>query len=85
MATTTVSSFAKALALGEIHEDLVFPYPIPRGDEAAKVRGLIQGFRGNAAENVDSHRIDETGEIPDQVYRNLGDLGLMGLYEPEEY
>src|SRR4029450_4523074 len=26
---TDVTSFAKALVLGEIHEDLVFPYPLP--------------------------------------------------------
>src|SRR3712207_438550 len=85
MATTTVSSFAKALALGEIHEDLVFPYPIPRGEEAAKVRGLIQAFRSYAEANIDSQKIDESGTIPDQVYRDLGELGLMGLYVAEEY
>ena len=85
MATTTVSSFAKALALGEIHEDLVFPYPIPRGDEATKVRGLIQAFRDYAEQHVDSQQIDESGTIPDRVYRDLGELGLMGLYVPEEY
>ncbi len=85
MANTTVSSFAKALALGEIHEDLVFPYPIPRGDEADKVRGLIQAFRDYAQDNVDPLEIDESGTIPDRVYRDLGELGLMGLYVPEEY
>ena len=26
---TLATSFAKALVLGEIHEDLVFPYPMP--------------------------------------------------------
>ena len=41
MTATRVSSFSKALALGEIHEDVVFPYPIPRGEEAEKVRNLI--------------------------------------------
>jgi acyl-CoA dehydrogenase family member 9 len=85
MATTAVSSFAKALALGEIHEDLVFPYPIPKGDEADKVRKLVEGFRAYAAENIDSQKIDETGEIPSQTFRDLGELGLMGLYVPEEY
>jgi acyl-CoA dehydrogenase family member 9 len=85
MATTTVSSFAKSLALGEIHEDLVFPYPIPRGEEADKVRGLIEAFRSYAEENIDPLKIDESGEIPDSVYRELGELGLMGLYVPEEY
>ena len=34
-----VSSFAKSLFLGEIHEDLVFPYPRP--DEARSARSAI--------------------------------------------
>jgi acyl-CoA dehydrogenase family member 9 len=85
VAAERVSSFSKALALGEIHEDVVFPYPIPRGDEAAKVRGLIRGFREYAAQNIDSREIDETGTISDQVYRDLGELGLMGLYVDESY
>ena len=80
-----VSSFSKALALGEIHEDVVFPYPIPRGEEAEKVRRLIRGFRDYAAEHIDSREIDETETISDRVYRDLGDLGLMGLYVDEAY
>ena len=42
---TAVSSFAKSLFLGEIHEDLVFPYPKPDRDEQDKIRGLIQRLR----------------------------------------
>src|SRR5436190_20393612 len=80
-----VSSFSKALALGEIHEDVVFPYPIPRGEEAEKVRGLIRGFREYATQHIDSREIDETGTISDKVYRDLGELGLMGLYVDEAY
>ena len=64
MTATRVSSFSKALALGEIHEDVVFPYPIPRGEEAEKVRRLIAGFRDYAAEHIDSREIDETGRSP---------------------
>ena len=80
-----VSSFSKSLALGEIHEDVVFPYPIPRGEEAEKVRRLIEGFRAYAAEHIDSREIDEKATISDRVYRDLGDLGLMGLYVDEAY
>jgi acyl-CoA dehydrogenase family protein 9 len=82
---TAVTSFSKALMLGEIHEEMVFPYPIPRGDEADKVRRLIAGFREYAAEHIDSRKIDEEGWVPDRVYRDLGELGLMGLYVSEEY
>src|SRR6478752_362024 len=85
MTAERVSSFSKSLALGEIHEDVVFPYPIPRGAEADKVRRLIEGFRAYAAEHIDSREIDETGTISDRVYRDLGDLGLMGLYVDEAY
>jgi acyl-CoA dehydrogenase family protein 9 len=80
-----VSSFCKSLALGEIHEDVVFPYPIPRGEESDKVRGLVQRFRGYAADHIDSRKIDDEGWIPEETYRDLGELGLMGLYVPEEY
>ena len=84
-APTAVSSFSKALALGEIHEDLVFPYPIPRGEEADKVRRLIKDFRAYAAENIDSREIDRSGTIDDKVFRDLGDIGVMGLYVDEQY
>jgi acyl-CoA dehydrogenase family protein 9 len=82
---TGVSSFSKALVLGEIHEDMVFPYPRPNDAEADKIRGLITSFRDYAAENVDSRAIDDARWIEDHVYRDLGELGLMGLYVPEQY
>src|SRR3954466_12947260 len=85
MADDRVPSFAKGLMLGEIHEDLVFPYPIPDREEVEKVRGLIKGFRDYAADHIDAVEIDRTGTIPDQTYRDLGELGLMGLYVDEKY
>src|SRR5436309_12638064 len=71
--------------LGEIHEELVFPYPIPSGEEAERVRGLVTAFRAYAADHIDSRRIDEEAWIPDEVFAELGERGLMGLYVPEEY
>src|SRR3954453_1622340 len=85
MADEDVPSFAKGLMLGEIHEDLVFPYPIPDRDEVEKVRALIAGFRDYAEKHIDPVEIDRTGNIPDQTYRDLGELGLMGLYVDEKY
>jgi acyl-CoA dehydrogenase family member 9 len=79
-----VTSFSKALMLGEIHEEVVFPYPIAHGGEAEKVRELVAAFR-EVAEHVDSRRIDDERWIPDEVFAELGERGLMGLYVPEEY
>ena len=33
-----VSSFAKSLFMGEIHEEMVFPYPKPKAEEQAESR-----------------------------------------------
>ncbi len=80
-----VTSFAKAMVLGEIHEELVFPFPLPDEAEAQKVRGLIGAFREYAAENIDSREIDEKRWIEDRVFTDLGERGLLGLHVPEEY
>jgi acyl-CoA dehydrogenase family protein 9 len=80
-----VSSFAKSLFLGEIHEELVFPFPKPDRDDQEKTRGLIRAFRDFAAEHYDDRKIEEDGWIGDKVIAGLGELGLLGLYVPEEY
>jgi acyl-CoA dehydrogenase family protein 9 len=83
--STSVSSFSKALALGEIHSDLVLPYPLPSDEHARQIRGLIRSFWDYARANLDSRRIDREGWIDDHVFTDLGELGLMGLYVPTAY
>ena len=81
----SVSSFAKSLFLGEIHEELVFPFPMPSEEEQEKVRGLMAALREYADEAYDAHRFEDEGWIPDEVIAGLGERGLCGLYVPEEY
>ena len=83
--TTAVTSFSKALTLGDIHEDIVFPYPLPDDEEGDRVRTLMARFRENAAQHLDQFAIDREGWISEDVFRDLGDMGLMGLYVAEEY
>ena len=45
-----VSSFAKSLFLGEIHDELVFPYPKPDEGEQDRIRSLFASLRELAAE-----------------------------------
>jgi acyl-CoA dehydrogenase family protein 9 len=80
-----VSSFAKSLFLGEIHEDLVFPFPKPDESEQERIRDLCAGMREIADEMIDPRRIEEERWIGDDVIAALGERGLMGLYVPEEY
>ena len=78
------SSFAKSLFLGEIHEELVFPYPEPDPSEQDRIRGLNDALRG-LAEDWDVRRWEEQRWIGDDTVRALGDAGLCGLYVPEQY
>src|SRR5438552_3437604 len=79
-----VSSFAKSLFLGEIHEDLVFPYPEPDDEERRKIHALVRSCR-EFAEHYDQRAVEERGWIGDDEIRELGERGLLGLYVPEEY
>src|SRR5438270_1442688 len=79
-----VSSFAKSLFLGEIHEDLVFPYPQPGDDERRRIRDLVLSCR-EFGDHYDQRAVEDRGWIGDDEIAELGERGLLGLYVPEEY
>ena len=80
-----VSSFAKSLFMGEIAEELVFPWPEPDPDEQEKIRGLNTSLRDLAETKIDTRKIEEKRWLGDDIVRELGERGLCGLYVPEEY
>ena len=77
-----VSSFAKSLFLGEIHEPLVFPYPKPDPEEQERIRGINDALRG-FAEGYDARLVEEERWIPDEKLAELGEIGALGLYVDE--
>src|SRR3954453_11195550 len=80
-----VSSFAKSLFLGEIHEELVFPWPVTGAEEQDKIRALNSRIRDYCSENYDPRKAEEDRWIPDEVLRDLGEIGALGLYVDEKY
>jgi acyl-CoA dehydrogenase family member 9 len=81
---TGVSSFCKSLFLGEIHEELVFPWPEPNAAEQERVRTLIAAAREIGGQ-IDPRKFEEDRWIGDGLIKDLGEAGLLGLYVPEEY
>src|SRR4051794_3260031 len=79
-----VSSFSKSLFLGEIHEELVFPYPKPDQDEQERTRKLVVQAREFGA-GYDQREVEEQRWIGDDKIAELGERGLIGLYVPTEY
>ena len=80
-----VSSFAKSLFLGEIHEELVFPWPQADREEQDRIRDLNARIRDYCAEHYDARKAEEERWIPDEVLRDLGEIGALGLYVDEQY
>jgi len=78
------SSFAKSLVLGEIHEEMVFPWPQADRDEQERVGALIAAVEEIAAD-YDPRRAEEDRWVGDKTIRRLGEAGLCGLYVPERY
>src|SRR5882757_3402067 len=80
-----VSSFAKSLFLGEIHEELVFPWPSTDREEQDRIRALNNRIREYCAEHYDARKAEEERWIPEEVLRDLGEIGALGLYVDEKY
>src|SRR4051794_41845723 len=78
------SSFAKSLFCGEIHEEMVFPWPQPDAAEQDRVRGLIAAARG-IGERIDSRKIEEKRWLGADLVRDLGEAGVCGPYVPRQY
>jgi acyl-CoA dehydrogenase family protein 9 len=78
-------SFTKGVFLGEIREDLVFPYPVMPQDDRDSLAAILDSVRSWAADNVDSAKFDHDAKFPDGVRQGLHELGVMGLSIPEEY
>jgi acyl-CoA dehydrogenase family member 9 len=79
-----VSSFAKSLFLGEICEQLVFPWPEPDAGEQQRIRELNAAAR-EIGSRMDHREIEERRWIGDKTIRELGEAGLCGLYVDERY
>ena len=78
------SSFTKSLLLGEIHEEMVFPWPEPDAEEQRKVSALNAKAR-EIGDSIDHRQVEEDRWIGDDNIAKLGEAGLCGLYVDEKY
>ncbi len=78
-------SFTKSLFLGELRDDLLFPFPRLTPEDEESQRMILDSFRSWAANNVDRARHDREGRFAEGVREGMAELGLMGLNIPEAY
>jgi acyl-CoA dehydrogenase family member 9 len=78
-------SFSKSLFVGELREELIFPFPKLSAEDAESQRAILDAFRAFAAEKVDRRKHDHDGKFGEGVREGMAELGLMGLNIPEAY
>jgi acyl-CoA dehydrogenase family protein 9 len=78
-------SFTKRIFLGELREDMIFPFPQLSAEDAESQRAILDAFRSFATEKVDRQKHDHDGKFADGVREGMAELGLMGLNIPEAY
>ena len=79
------SSFAKSLFRGEIHTDMVLPFPGMEQAERKKVSDLVSALRDVVDDLYDPVKASENGWVGDDLIAGLGERGLLGLYVGEQY
>jgi acyl-CoA dehydrogenase family member 9 len=78
-------ALARSLFLGRIDADLAFPFPRLDDNERSRVEGLVGDFRSYCDAHYDPHRVEAERWVPDEVLRDLGEMGMLGLYVPERH
>lgn len=77
-------SFMKSLYLGEIREDLIFPFPELPAATQETARMVVDSIKRFGQEAVKSSEWDEKGQMPMEMVKQMSELGLMGLAVPED-
>lgn len=78
-------SVAGRLFCGEIHDDLVHPFPRMEDEERRRVDDLIAAFRSYCDSDYDPHAVEAERWVSDQIISDLAEIGMLGLYVAEEY
>ena len=78
-------SFTKSLFLGRLDSELVMPYPVMAAEERERVHTLASKAREYLVNVYDPLKAERDGWVGDDTIRDLGELGLLGLFVDQEY
>ncbi|SHJ21851.1 hypothetical protein SAMN02745181_1479 [Rubritalea squalenifaciens DSM 18772] len=83
--TREISGFAGPLFLGEADFSRIAPFPAQSAKDKEEGDVFLKKLSDYLENHTDPDEIDRTGEIPDQVFKDLGEMGAFGIKIPKEY
>ena len=79
-----IESVLQGLFFGEVDEKVIFPYPYSSAEERADTKAMLESVTDFLEKKVDSATFEEKREIPKEVIKEMGALGLLGMGVPLE-
>jgi alkylation response protein AidB-like acyl-CoA dehydrogenase len=86
VADKATTSFMRSLCMGQIEQDVLFPFPIMSPDQKEmlhEIAGALEDLLGSRAE--DFRKWDVAGEMPVEFLEELKEFGMFGLIIPEQH
>lgn len=82
---TRERSFCGKFFLGEFDKERVLPFPMQSVEDKKIGDEFIARLESFLVKNLDPEEVDRTREIPEQVLKGLGDMGVFAMKIPKEY
>lgn len=80
------ASFMRSLCLGKIEEELLFPFPRPKKEEAETLQTLFDSFSSwLGGRDAEFMKWDKEGHLPPEFLQEMREFGLFSLVIPEEH
>lgn len=86
MSDKLITSFMRSLCMGQIEQDVIFPFPTLKDDQKEllhEITDALDSLLGPRAEEF--REWDVAGEMPEEFINELKEFGLFGLIIPESY
>jgi len=80
------TSFMRSLCMGQIEQDVLFPFPTLPADQKEllqEIAGALEDLLGPRAEEF--RQWDVAGDLPPEFLEELKEFGMFGLIIPEEH
>lgn len=86
MAKNLQASFMRSLCMGEIEENIVFPYPKMRENDRDTLKTIISSLKSwLGPKQALFRKMDVEGHLPEDLLKEMKDFGLFSFIVPEEF
>ena len=76
----------RALCMGKIAEDIIFPYPTMKTDEKETLKTIFSSFSSwLKGKDSEFRKWDKHGEMPKEFLQEMKEFGLFSFIVPEEF